>query len=208
MRAYTSLVGHLLGSHPEIDGYYEMHQSYRSAADLESQAQRYAEHDPPKAGSRYLFDKLLHNDYTLALEALDPAPTVVLMSLRPPAPTLKSIVSLFARKPGDDPYADPAGAAAYYVARLHAASTISTPTWFATTVSACSRRSRAGCGWARRYRRTTARSRAPAPPAPAIPRRRSPPAASCPAETTMRKSSSTPPRSPARRRPTPTAGAS
>jgi hypothetical protein len=120
MRAYTSLVGHLLGSHPEIDGYYEMHQSYRSAADLETQAQRYAEHDPPKAGSRYLFDKLLHNDYTLALEALDPAPTVVLMSLRPPAPTLKSIVSLFARKPGDDPYADPAGAAAYYVERLHA----------------------------------------------------------------------------------------
>ncbi len=120
MRAYTSLVGHLLGSHPEIDGYYEMHQSYASAEDLARQAQRYAEQHSLKPGGRYLFDKLLHNDYTLALEQLDPDRTIVLMALRPPEPTLKSIVSLFARKPGDDPYADPIGAATYYIERLHA----------------------------------------------------------------------------------------
>jgi len=120
MRAYTSLVGHLLRSHPEIDGYYEMHQSYTSAEDLEDQAQRYAEQHGLKPGGRYLFDKLLHNDYTLALEQLDPDRTIVLMALRPPEPTLKSIVSLFARKPGHDPYADPAGAATYYIERLHA----------------------------------------------------------------------------------------
>ena len=120
MRAYTSLVGHLLGSHPEIDGYYEMHQSYASVEDLARQAQRYAEQHSPKPGSRYLFDKLLHNDYTLALEQLDPDRTTVLMALRPPEPTLKSIVSLFAHKPGNDPYADPTGAATYYIERLHA----------------------------------------------------------------------------------------
>ena len=120
MRAYTSLVGHLLGSHPEIDGYYEMHQSYTCADDLARQARRYAEHDRPKPGSRFLFDKLLHNDYTLELERLDPNRMIVLMALRPPEPTLKSIVSLFARKPGDDPYADPRGAATYYIERLHA----------------------------------------------------------------------------------------
>lgn len=120
MRAYTSLVGHLLGSHPEIDGYYEMHQRYASPEDLETQVQRYIEHEPLKPGSRFLFDKLLHNDYALALECLDPAQTFVLMTLRSPGPTLKSIVSLFARKPGDDPHADPVGAAAYYVERLRA----------------------------------------------------------------------------------------
>lgn len=120
MRAYTSLVGHLLGSHPEIDGYYEMHRSYASPEDLAQQARRYSEQDSPKPGSRFLFDKLLHNDYTLALDQLDPDKTIVLMALRPPEPTLKSIVSLFARKPGDDPYADPAGAATYYIERLHA----------------------------------------------------------------------------------------
>ena len=120
MRAYTSLVGHLLGSHPEIDGYYEMHQSYASAEDMARQAWRYAEQHSLKPGGRYLFDKLLHNDTTLALEQLDPDRTAVLMALRPPEPTLKSIVSLFAHKPGNDPYADPTGAATYYIERLHA----------------------------------------------------------------------------------------
>ena len=28
MRAYTSLAGHILGSHPQINGYYEMHLGY------------------------------------------------------------------------------------------------------------------------------------------------------------------------------------
>ncbi len=118
MRAYTSLVGHLLGSHPEIDGYYEMHRGYVLADDLERQFAQYAASDPPKPGARYLFDKLLHNDYPLELDALAPARIVVLMSLRPPAATLKSIVRLFAGKSPDDPYATPAGAAAYYIERL------------------------------------------------------------------------------------------
>lgn len=120
MRAYTSLVGHLLGSHPEIDGYYEMHRSYRFADDLDRQAAQYAAADAPKPGRRYLFDKLLHNDCALDLDALGPIPVAVLASLRQPAPTLRSIVHLFAEKHHDDPYATPVGAAGYYIARLQA----------------------------------------------------------------------------------------
>lgn len=120
MRAYTSLVGHILGSHPEIDGYYEMHQGYQTAADLVRQQARYAAHDTPKPGGRYLFDKLLHNDYALNLDLPELADAVVLLALRPPEPTLKSIVALFAAKPGPDPYATPTGAAGYYLDRLAA----------------------------------------------------------------------------------------
>lgn len=120
MRAYTSLIGHILGSHPEIDGYYEMHLSYAGIDDLARQACAYATHAAFKPGSRYLFDKLLHNDHAFAPEGLGDTEVSVLMALRPPAPTLKSIVGLFARKPADDPYATPAGAAAYYVERLAA----------------------------------------------------------------------------------------
>lgn len=126
MRAYTSLVGHLLGSHPEIDGYYEMHLGYASPADLEIQRQRYGEHDRPKAGSRYLFDKLLHNDHAFVPERLPAVPLVILTALRPPEPTLQSIVRLFARKPGGDPYAAPAGATTYYVERLRALAAFAT----------------------------------------------------------------------------------
>jgi len=125
MRAYTSLVGHLLGSHPEINGYYEMHLDYAAASDLDEQLRRYCLHDALKPGSRFLFDKLLHNDYVLNLDALtltqsDARNTHVLITLRPPEPTLKSILSLFACKDCNDPYADPAGAAAYYIERVQA----------------------------------------------------------------------------------------
>ncbi len=118
MRAYTSLLGHILGSHPEIDGYYEMHRPYASGADLERQLQEYAQRERPKPGSRYLFDKLLHNDYTLDLALPGLGDAVTLIALRQPQPTLKSIISLFTKKDVDDLYADPAGATTYYVERL------------------------------------------------------------------------------------------
>lgn len=120
MRAYTSLVGHILGSHPEIDGYYEMHRAYMFADDLARQAAQFAAHDAVKPGSRWLFDKLLHNDYTLNLDLPGLADAAIFIALRPPEPTLRSIVALFAQKYREDPYATPAGATAYYIARLGA----------------------------------------------------------------------------------------
>ncbi|HEX5635661.1 MAG TPA: hypothetical protein VFY78_01120, partial [Gammaproteobacteria bacterium] len=63
MRAFTSLAGHILGSHPQINGYYEMHISYDNVQSLRKQLELYRENDNLKLGSRYLFDKLLHNDY-------------------------------------------------------------------------------------------------------------------------------------------------
>ena len=50
MRAYTSLVGHILGSHPEIDGYYEMHRSYVLADDLDRQLAAIRRARRPQAG--------------------------------------------------------------------------------------------------------------------------------------------------------------
>ena len=37
MRAFTRLAGHILGSHPQINGYYEMLISYEDAAALDRQ---------------------------------------------------------------------------------------------------------------------------------------------------------------------------
>jgi len=65
MRAFTSLAGHILGSHPQINGYYEMHLSYEDASALDQQLDVYRASDALKPNSRYLFDKLLHNDYVL-----------------------------------------------------------------------------------------------------------------------------------------------
>lgn len=118
MRAYTSLLGHILGSHPDVNGYYEMHLSYVDETDLDHQEQQYTTRDALKPGSRYLFDKLLHNDYELNLDRFQAQAKTILITLRHPEATIKSIVHLFAKKGTDDLYANPLEAAAYYINRL------------------------------------------------------------------------------------------
>ena len=118
MRAYTSLAGHILGSHPAINGYFEMHISYEDASALERQLELFQEHEAIKQNSQYLFDKLLHNDYQLKPDRLGPADIKILVSLLEPEQTIKSIVDLFARKETEQLYASPVEAAKYYIQRV------------------------------------------------------------------------------------------
>lgn len=120
MRAFTSLAGHILGSHPQINGYYEMHISYEDASALDKQLDVFLEGDVLKENSRYLFDKLLHNDYLLKPDQLGFANMKILISLMEPEQTIKSIVDLFAQKEIEDLYASPVEAANYYIARVQA----------------------------------------------------------------------------------------
>jgi len=120
MRAYTSLAGHILGSHPQINGYYEMHMSYEDVSALERQREALLQDGALKKNSRYLFDKLLHNDYRLKPGRLGPADIKILVALAEPEHTIKSIVHLFRQKPDPDLYASPVEAANYYVERVQA----------------------------------------------------------------------------------------
>lgn len=120
MRAYTSLAGHILGSHPQINGYYEMHISYEDASALDRQLAAFQQGDALKENSRYLFDKLLHNDYRLLPDRLGLADIKILIALAEPVHTIKSIVHLFAQKEIEDLYASPVEAANYYIARVKA----------------------------------------------------------------------------------------
>jgi hypothetical protein len=125
MRAYSSLIGHILGSHPEICGYYELHLAYARVADLEEQLRLLNQTEPPKTGTVYLFDKLLHNDYKLDTRILPGNDHRVLMSTRSPEDSLKSILHLFQTKGAVEPYADAAQATEYYVQRLASLATFS-----------------------------------------------------------------------------------
>jgi len=120
MRACTSLAGHVLGSHPRISGYFEMHISYEEASALDRQREVFLQYEAPKEGSRYLFDKLLHNDYQINSSLFDPDEVKILVSLQAPEKTVRSIVDLFQRKGTHEPYASPVNAANYYVERLQA----------------------------------------------------------------------------------------
>lgn len=119
MRAYTSLAGHILGSHPRINGYYEMHLGYEAPAALDRQLALYQQSDALKPGSRYLFDKLLHNEFVLKPERLgEVVECRILLSLAQPERTIKSIVHLYRQKEGGELYASPVEAARYYIERV------------------------------------------------------------------------------------------
>ena len=120
MRAYTSLAGHILGSHPQIIGYYEMHLGYESPAALDRQLALYQETDALKPGSRYLFDKILHNEFVLKPERLEMVECKILISLAQPERTIKSIVHLYRQKEGGDLFDTPEKAAGYYIDRIQA----------------------------------------------------------------------------------------
>jgi hypothetical protein len=120
MRAYSSLIGHILGSHPHVNGYYEMHLSYSGAEDLDEQLRLYRQSESLKPGSKYLFDKLLHNDYLLDTRTLAGADHRILMSTRSPEYSLKSLLHLFQARQTEELYADPAEATDYYIQRLAA----------------------------------------------------------------------------------------
>lgn len=116
MRANTSLLAHVLGDHPQIDGYYELHIGYHSWRSLWRQKQRYFKEHTPKPGARYLFDKVLHSGHGVAPALL--RGHKVLFALRPPQDTLPSVVKLYHDRTEGEPLATLDGAAAYYSERV------------------------------------------------------------------------------------------
>lgn len=116
MRANTSLLGHILGANPEIEGYFEMHIGYYSWKSRWRQKFLYFAEHRPKPNAHYIFDKLLHNDHAIAPSFLKSSK--IIFSLRPPDLTVPSIVSLYRKiEPGHE-YTEPEAAFDYYCRRL------------------------------------------------------------------------------------------
>jgi hypothetical protein len=95
VRGYTTLMGHILGSHPEISGYAETWLSYGSPLDLIKLRLFVANHGNFKPESRFLFDKILHNRLTMSDSVLRRDDVHCLFIIRRPVPTLKSMVALY-----------------------------------------------------------------------------------------------------------------
>lgn len=118
MRANTSLFGHLLGSHPQVEGYYEMHIGYYSWKSLWRQKlKHFADHEA-KPAARWMFDKVLHDGHGVSLELLQRPSSRSILMLRTPAQSIKSLVVLYREKNPHLPEATPEGAVRYYINRL------------------------------------------------------------------------------------------
>ena len=93
MRSYSSLLSHVLGSHPQVVGYAEMHQKYRNRLDL-LELNRKVERTCDKASAgRYVLDKILHPQ-VLASRVLLRADVQIVAIAREPQASLSSILSI------------------------------------------------------------------------------------------------------------------
>jgi hypothetical protein len=93
MRSYSSLLCHILGSHPQIDGYCETHVKYRTRFDLLRLRSRVVKLTGEPLRGRYVLDKMLHN-YPLASSILRSPNTLSIVLVRRPVPTVQSIVNM------------------------------------------------------------------------------------------------------------------
>lgn len=119
MRANTSLFGHLLGSHPQVEGYYEMHIGYYSWKSLWRQKMLHFANHEPKPQAQRMFDKVLHDGHEVALPLLQRADSRAIFMVREPRQSVRSLMTLYRGDgKGHLPEATAEGATRYYVDRL------------------------------------------------------------------------------------------
>lgn len=98
MRGYTSLLSHILGSHPEISGYAEASNSYHTALDLLKLRCMAFYHGNYKPDCRYFLDKILHNKFQISDAVLKRDDIRYVFMIRQPLATVKSTVALRLKK--------------------------------------------------------------------------------------------------------------
>lgn len=117
MRSYSSFLCHILGSHPQIDGYCETHLKYRTRLDLWRLRSRVAKLTGETLRGRYVLDKVLHN-YPFSSSILRSRSTRSIVLLRRPTPTVQSIVNMGLHYSDVSWYRDLDAVARYYEERL------------------------------------------------------------------------------------------
>ena len=117
MRSYSTLLAHLLGSHPEIGGYAECSTAYRSRLGLFGLRCRLV-FSQGFGRRRYALDKVLHDGYAISERVLRQPGVVPIILLRKPEPTIASIFTLGALAGAQPWYTDPEAVTRYYVRRL------------------------------------------------------------------------------------------
>jgi len=117
MRSRSTLLAHLLGSHPEISGYTESHIKYRNRWDLARLRWHVASASRAWPRGRWLLDKQLHNRMYVPAQLGNSSRFHALILIRNPRDTVRSIVRMGERL-GNHRDADPQSAAAYYCERL------------------------------------------------------------------------------------------
>jgi len=119
MRSYSSLLAHVLGSSPEVNGYGETLLRYKLPLDLWRLRREIRRSTGRPLRGPWLLDKVLHNTIKPLDRWVERDRLRALIFLRQPEPTLRSVLTL---AQADDPRSamrDPQKCCDYYVSRLH-----------------------------------------------------------------------------------------
>lgn len=121
MRSYSSVLAHVLGNSPEIDGYGETHLQYRDKHDLCRLRKKVAHSTGVIPRGRWLLDKVLQNNILLPDDMIVKGNMRAIIFLRSPESTIRSIVTMLRARKRDPsfPVPSPDWACDYYVSRLH-----------------------------------------------------------------------------------------
>ena len=112
MRSFSTLLSHQIGSNPDVSGYLEAHQNYRSRLDLIELADKVDRAGANSPKDRYLLDKILH-PLIVKDAILQRGDLKAILMVREPLATIRSILNI--RAGG---ISDAAEAADHYVSRL------------------------------------------------------------------------------------------
>ncbi|MEM7456395.1 MAG: hypothetical protein AAF456_18765 [Planctomycetota bacterium] len=117
MRSYSSLLAHILGSNPGINGHSERLRPYRNKRDLlRLRLTDYRE--TRETGHEFLLDKILHNQYRVEEQILELPSLRPVFFLRPPGETYQSIHNMGRNILKDEAYCDLDAIHSYYRERL------------------------------------------------------------------------------------------
>jgi hypothetical protein len=117
MRSYSSLLAHVLGSHPDIDGYCETHLRYHFRLDVLRLQWRVRKLTGEPLRGRYVLDKILHN-YAIAPGILANPRTRAVLLLRRPVEVVQSILHMGTHLDPLEQNTNLEQVTSYYVARL------------------------------------------------------------------------------------------
>lgn len=123
MRGNTSVLSHIIGSSEEVDGYYELHVNYnRKFSYFKKVFKYYIDHEYISR-NKFIFDKVLH-DHHLSKEPIPKMEKVIIM-VRDPSETIRSITKLYSNKVGYHPLQEEKNAKEYYIKRLSSLESLS-----------------------------------------------------------------------------------
>jgi hypothetical protein len=119
MRSNSSLLSHLIGSNPQVSGYYEMHIGYYSWKSLYRQKLKYIEQNPNKPLKSIFFDKVLHDSHEVSESILNNDAVKLIFTVREPFETVVSTIKLYERVEPGHRFSTIDGAIDYYIERTN-----------------------------------------------------------------------------------------